>query len=305
MKLGTRKNFNRGRAPRHRATRKRKADAKSLSRPEKKEVARMIRGAGETKMVVWYNGTNNWTGNGALSQQSFMPQNNLISSNNTDILRLIPLVVQGTGDNQRIGERINPVSLVVNGTLKMSSADVVIPELPTDIRVVIYVLQHAALKTYQSLRTQYDNSVPPNIIGGNDFTQLLLTGEGTTIGYVGRNFEKFLPVANQYYKLLAKKVVTLRYTGAVATPSTATPLTTQTTVATNINNWNANFSFNLTKHLPKVLKYQETTVTTGFPNDPLNSSIFMCMGYEQFNGNTGTTAFLEQQYIASMKYKDL
>jgi len=309
MKLGSRKNFNRGRAPRNRATRKSKKDAKSLSRPEKREVARMIRGAGETKMVMWYNGTQNWTGSGALSQQSFMPQNHEIISNVTDILRLIPLVVQGTGDNQRIGERINPISLVVNGTLKLASNNVVIAQLPTNIRVVIYVLQHTGLKTYQALRTQYDNTLPtPNIIGGNDFTQLLQTGEGTTTPYIGRSFDKFLPHADQYYKLLAKKVVTLRYTGAVATPSTATPISSQTTVATDINNWNANFSFNLTKHLPKILRYQETSVTTGFPNDPTNSSLFMCMGYEQFNGNVAGSsdpALLEQQYVAKMLYKDL
>lgn len=305
------------------AAAKKAADAKSLSRVEKREVKRLIRGAGETKMVAWYYGSDNSYGSnaGALSQTAYIAQNNQIISNTTDILRLIPKVVEGTAENQRVGNRIQPVSFTVCGNIKASSGNIVYPDQtstplpPLDVRVVVFVLQHVSLKTYDSLKTQYSNSTPPVVIGGNDFNQLLSTGEGTTVVYDGAAWKRNMPVASEYYRLLRKQIVTLRYGGTrlVQNPA-STPNPPAATVPVGIANchtWNAAYSINLTKHLPKTLIYPESSVTTSSPDDPLNSSIFMCMGYERFDGAFNTVGsnpnppLIDQTYQTFMKYKDL
>lgn len=282
---------------------KKRADAKSLSRPEKREVARMIRGAGETKMVVWYSGGSNPLGNGSRSGWAYEPQNNAIAVNTTDIKRLVPIVLAGTGDNQRIGEKITPQSLVVHGNIALNTTNVLTPISNQDLFAVIYVLQHVSLKTYQSLQSAA--TVPPT--GGNDFNQLLKTGEGDTIGFSGFAYQASLPVADEYYKLCAKKVVPLRYAGAqVVPPGTPIPGGAGVVSVSNSHNFNARYTFNLTKHLPKTLKYPETNVTTGNLGDPTNSSLFLAVAYYRMDGlSPGAATFLQNQYVSIMKYKDI
>lgn len=266
-------------------------------------INRVINRKAETKMVAWYNGQ--VPSNGTYAQANYVLQNPVITSNTTDILRLIPRVYQGLGDNQRVGELISPTSLNVKGTVMLNIPNVssATAGITSDIYVVIYVLQHVTLKSYAALTAS------------NDFTQLLRTGEvpapGTnappaTVSFQGKVTDAQLPVDNSYYKLLKKKKYRLRYAGKNPASGGDLPNNTWLSVS-NCVSYRAEFSMNLSKFLPAKLKYPDTVDVSGNPTgtDPTNSSIFMCMGCYQGNGTIDNTWQFDQQYTSHMTYKDM
>lgn len=159
-----------------------------------------------------------------------------------------------------------------------------------DLFAVIFVLEHVTFKSYTSL------------IAGNDFTTLLKTGQNTTSAFAGEVWQSQMPVADQYYRLLKKKVVRLRFAGIA--PSGA-PGATDVSIA-NSHDYLAKFSLGLSKkHLP-VMKYPENPTTTG-ANDPLNTAPFFAMGYYWADGSTSlvNVVNIEQQYVSCLRYKDM
>ena len=279
---------------------------KALTIPQRRAVKAIVKGQGETKLAAWYSGGSNPLGIGDRVGWANEPQNAQIVSNTTDIKRLVPLVLTGTGDNQRIGERINPLSLVVHGNISLNTTNVLTPINNQDFYAVIYVLQHVSLKTYSSLQSVPSGSPVVNV-GGNDFTQLLKTGEGDTCAFTGVAYQADLPVSEQYYKLCAKRIVPLRYAGAqVSPPGSAIPGGAGVVSVANSHNFTARYTFNLTKHIPKIMRFPETTITTPSAGDPTNSSLFMCVGYYRMDELTaGEAAYLSNSYVSLMKYKDM
>lgn len=259
-------------------------------------IRKVVRGSSETKMVSWYNGP--VPSNGTYAQANYVLQNPTITSNATDIQRLIPYVVQGISDNQRIGETISPVSLNLQGTVMVNIAN--LPPtagnvgVTTDIYVVIYILQHVTYKSYTALAPA---------TGGNDFTQLLRTGENTTVGFQGHVWDSQMPVEDAYYRLLKKKKYRLRYAGKGTTSGGDPPGPAWLSVPNTVS-YRAEYNMNLSKYLPKKLKYPENTTVPG-ANDPTNSSLFMCMGCYQGNGLVDNSWTFSQQYVTHLKYKDL
>lgn len=256
-------------------------------------INKTISGRAETKTAIFYQSYNPGTSParavGNYASRGYALQNNGLIANNTDILQLIPYVFEGTADNQRIGDRISPSSLIVNGSIRVS-----LPSLaayrPVDIKVVIFVLQHVQLKDYG------------NLYANNIFTQMLETGENTTTNFSGQVWDSNLPIAKQYYRVLKRKTVTLRYAGSPALPPNSS--------IANAHTYYSTYSFGLGKKLPKHLKYPENNAPVAVVNQPTNSSIFMCMGYVDFvepsNGSTPSpSALLEQTYVAKLNFKDL
>lgn len=251
----------------------------------------------ETKMAIWYNpAVPAIPGSaGSYAAWGWSDQNQLITSNVGDLKRCIPVVTQGTGDDQRIGERISPKSLVVKGTVavNINGPNGTVND-PHDLYVVIYFVQHVTLKSYYALNTF------------NDFTQLLNTGEASTAAFQGFQRDLDLPVEKTYYRLLKKKVIPLRWAGITQAPVPSTGIVS----VANAHTYNAHYSVNLSKHLPKTLQYPEPTATNG-TNDPTNSSIFMCMGFvdmksvDPANAVNSPVLYLNQTYTAQMTWKDL
>jgi len=292
---------------RRRPAPKAKAVAK-LSKPMKRAIKQVVRGEAETKRTAFYcsfnDGTSTARSDGLFSKRGWALQNNVIGSNNTDILQLIPFVTQGTDDWQRIGQRIRPSSLSLRGSVRCDLSGTLIKLNPSDFKVYIYVLQHVSLKDYT------------NLYANNNFTQLLETGEGTTVPFTGIPQNNGMPVAKQYYHVLQRKQITLRYGGAYMNPNAGTgiPPTDAVACVANSHTWYADYSLNLTKHLPKVLMYPEDA-TSPSPgpavlNAPTNSSIFMAMGFiDWFNPSDSTTTLtlprLEQTYVTQLSFKDM
>jgi len=287
----------RNRRPRvRRAPKKPVRKVKALSKIQKNQVKAIIHGAAESKRTAWYNSFNDGTvtsrANGLLAQWGYAVQNNLISANNTDALRLIPTVLEGTDDFNRIGSRIEVQSLKVQGVIRVNLAR--IGELtPTDIRVVLYVLSHKQFKDYNTLYSQ------------NNFAQLLDTQEGGTINFKGVPLNEGMRVADQYYTVHVKKVITLRYAGWFVTAGDG-PVS-----VANSHNYYATYNLDLTKYLPKTLKYPETNsgLTPEFQNAPTNAAPFLAMGFvnQQGASNFGdpSNAWLQQSYVSNLTFKDL
>jgi len=258
-----------------------------------KLIKKVIKGQAETKMAVLY-------GNAVVGTAPFgtsTQQNQFIVSNATDILRVIPPVLQGVDDNQRVGQTIMPVSQHVHCSVTISANTAggagFANNLSYNLVAVAYCLQHVSYKTYTSLSTQ------------NDFTQMLSLGNGGTSNFNGSFEFSRLPVEKGYYQVLGKKMFNLRNSGVQAT-TVGVP---QAQWGTNANSAPVRheWTWNLSKHLPKKLVYPETNTAAPGPNDPTNSAPFWCIGYYQMDGSQSVTSpqvLIQQQYVSILKFKD-
>lgn len=130
---------------------------------------------------------------------------------------------------------------------------------------------------------------------------MLFSGEEQNVG---------MPVNKQVYRVVKKLVIPLKFAGFLSVPSSITA------PYPNSHQWKADFSFDLTKHLPKRLVYPQNNQIAPLPitqlDTPTNSSLAMSMGftYDAIEPNTGTFPFayrpwLEQTYVSQMTYKDM
>ena len=281
-------------APRRRRVRRAAKKTPARARPTTaitRAVTSVLNRKAETKMAIYYSSNSGFAGDGLYANRSWSPQNQWISVTSSDLKRMIPFVQPGNAENQRIGDQVTPLSLVTHGTVKLTLGNLA-AQLPDDIFVVMYVLEHVTFKSYSSL------------IAGNNFTQLLKTGENTTARFDGDVWSSQIPVADQYYRLLKKKIIRLRYAGI--TPSGPTPTEVQLSVA-NSHDYRASFSLTLgQKNLPAKYKYPENATVAGSA-DPLNSAPFFAMGFFWASGAVSPTAtvLMEQQYVSMLKYKDI
>jgi len=294
-------------APRNRFRKtkpRRKTAAKKtarLSKPMKKAVKQLVRGEAETKRTAFYQDANNGSSGaiatGMFSTRGWAVQNNVITNNTTDLLQIIPYVIQGTNDFNRIGKSIRVVNLNVRGTVRILGSLIAAIGTPmTNLDVYVYVLQHVSLKNYTDLRAR------------NDFSRLLEDGEGGGRNFLGNALDPFMPVSKQTYNVLARKRIQLKYGGAALPGGT---LTTPVSVA-NAHQWSAEYNINLTKKCPKKLTFPDDDNGSILPtiyNSPTNSSIFMVFGFvdEQVGNPAGSLVrpWLEQTYVSSLTFKDM
>lgn len=285
------------------------AKPKVLSRPAKTQVAqiasRVLNGKAETKMVAFFNGPTASVGPtnpvansiGTYGQAGRVAHNAFINNNDTDILKVIPDVLPGGGapsDNTREGRYINPVSgqlrCRVSITPTTSQNQGWMNNIAYDLTVVAYLLQSVTYKTYRAL---YED---------NDFTKMLDVMDGTTTSFDGTFQGGTLPVEKGYYKVLGKKMIYLRNAGVPVG---------QSGLVTVVGNQNSHklqheWTWNYGKHLPKKLIYPEDSQTPAEGlNEPLNSSIFWCLGYYNTDGSTSDNAInVSIDYTSIMKFKD-
>ena len=265
-------------------------------------IKKVVKGEAETKMVAFYGGNGSGDTRGTLAAAGAVGQNQFISVNSTDILQIIPPVSQGTNDTNRIGQSITPVSMKIHCKVDLTpqNGNATGYQAGTlyDLTAVAYCLQHVSYKTYASLYAQ------------NLFTQLLDTGEGTTVNFEGSFEASHLPVAKGYYKVLARtKKMYLRSPGIIPGPAASpniTNLPQMNSSAPHTHEW----TWDITKMLPKKLQYPENDTTVAGQVDlPLNAAPFWCIAYY----NTDTSAAfptspavrIRQQYVSMLRFKDM
>jgi len=280
-----------------------------LAKQAKLNTARLIkkvvnRGL-ERKTTFFYGGYNDGTnpnrGDGSYANRGWSSQNPKIDTNATDIKQLIPYVRPGTDDWERIGKKINVKSLNVQGAVRVWLPSIIgaayAPTLyaPANIKVVIYVLQHVSLKDY------------PNLYAKNDFTQMLNNGIGGTTNFIGEFVNALMPVANQYYRVLKKKIIPLKYAGLWPRPALTNGPSAQVGIP-NSHQWFATYNFNLGKMIPQELKFPEETAASQIIDQPTNSSVFMAMGcyneYEAFDAKPFSDLIFENTYLSKLTFTD-
>ena len=219
-------------------------------------VKKVINRKAETKMTVFYGGPVAATApvansTGLFSDAAPVSQNQFITSNVTDILKLIPDVAQGINDNNRTGTDISPVSARVHCKVMLSptstgSSGWASPyAYAYDLTIVAYLLQSVTFKTYRSLYVD------------NDFSKLLRVGDGTTANFDGSFSAANLPVEKGYYRVHAVKRKQLRSSGLF----NGSPGVVYYPTNNNSHNLVHEWTWNLTKHLPKKLTYPESSVS--------------------------------------------
>jgi hypothetical protein len=230
---------------------------------------------------------------GVFTTTGITPQNGFITSNTTDILRIIPPVLQGIGDEQRIGQAIQTVSLKLHCkvllTPTLAGGSGINNGWSYNITAVAYCLQHVSLKTYAALTVQ------------NNFTQLLKIGNGSTTGFQGMYQYGTLPVEDGYYRVLKVKKINLRSSGNNNPGGLGPNCGSNSNSHQTTHEW----VWDLTKQIPQTLKFPEATAVTAGINDPLNASPFWCVGYYNMDNSPNTQPTqLFQQYSAFLRYKD-
>lgn len=106
---------------------------------------------------------------------------------------ILPAITQGQAYNQRIGNRMNPVSLIVNGAVTFNDYGEGFVGVP--LRVVVMVLQAKQIRDTTLLPT-------PNI------NQLLDNGTGG-VAWDGSTVNSFYPVNTEEFTVLAKRTFKL------------------------------------------------------------------------------------------------
>lgn len=273
-----------------------------MSQPLRQAVKQIVRGEAETKYTTFYSSFNDGTtavrDTGFFNQRGWAVHNQAINSNNTDIHQVVPYVVQGTGDNNRIGNKIRVNNLVVNGSVRIS-IDRLASNFLTNLYAVIYIWQHVSLKDYT------------NLYANNDFTQFLEDGEGNTRLFQGDPQNVWMRVNSQTYKVYQRKIVPLKFAGITPPLSPTSPFS-----IANSHVWKADYSCNLTKHMPKLLHYPEVNGVISPPpqtiNAPTNSSLCMSIGFVLDNSPADTAAtpftslpYIQHTYVSQLSFKDM
>jgi len=283
--------------------------SKKMAPRSKKAVTKLVKGViknqAETKIVTFFSGTTAGTvpiqnSTGLYLQAGPVQQNQQVVNNPTDILKVIP-DVEPAGltatqqDNAREGRYITPTSLTLRCRVLLNpiaQQNLGYQQgVAQDVMMVAWLVQSVSLKSYRQLYSV------------NDFGKFLDTGEGTTIPFGGQFADACLPLTAGYYRLLAKKTKVLRASGQYGTPVPPNFITNN-----NSHPFEYQWTWNVGKHLPKKLVYPEDNVTVQNGQlEPLNSSIFWCVAYYNLDGTVAGTpvAKIQQQYVSTMKFKDL
>jgi len=268
-----------------------------------KLVKKVIDSKAETKMVCFFNGSTQATAplansTGLYTDASPVSHNPVITSNPTDILKIIPDIDQGVGDNQRSGKSVTPVGATLRCKVMLSPTSTggsgwQAPSANAyDLTFVAYLLSSVTFKTYRTLYVD------------NDFGKMLSIGDGTTTFFDGSFSSANLPVEKGYYRVHKVVRKNLRSSGVFNSTGGAVLNPTNNNSHPLCHEWTWNYK----KYLPKKLTYPEDTVTAANGgNEPLNSSLFWAIGYYQTDGSDANLSGINVQieYTSILRYKDM
>ena len=308
--------------------------------PLKRVIQKVLNRNLETKVVTFFGPdaaqTQGVTADGTFAKVGYVSQNMTISSNQTDIKRMLPLVSLGTGRFQRVGDSIEPIYLETKIRISLNSilwsfigaqgsgtpyptragANILgrpyVPDPqnpPTnygdygfplnDITVVVYCLTHKTYKDYASLNTM------------NVFSELLDDGQGNSTGFGSQTAPFFshpwhgaMRINEAKYNVIKRFQTDLRKEMIVG--GNTMPPGDPTNVV--INNMNHKYAVELScrlgkKDLPAKLKYDVDTPAAS-STDPTNFAPFWVVGcYNKANLVTALSPILVT-WLSTLKYKD-
>lgn len=261
------------RAPKRRVY-KRKSYAKKTS--IKRVVKAVIHRAAETKTTQRFN----------LGMQVY-PANS--TSFLGSIIELGPgstmLIPQGSGQGNRVGNRIETVSHVFKGTLTPNPYNATTNPNPRPTQLKMWVF--------------YDKTDPtavPNPIG-NPFFQ---DGNGVT-GFANDLVDHWRPVNTDRYRVLATRTFKLGYSQYAGTAATVANQGANQAYSNNDFKMNCGFSINLTKHQIKHIRFNDTN------NEPMTRRMFVMFQPVEASGTQMDATHIPcgVQFMEDYRYKDM
>lgn len=214
----------------------------------------------------------------------------IMASNNSSFdLNIIPcypsagflVIPQGTGQGNRIGNRIKIKNLSIKGVVFPLQYNAVTNPTPAPVHIKFWFF--------------YDKEEPqtvPTPVASGDFFQ----SGSTTIGFQNELFDHYMPVNLDRYRLLTTRIMKIgyaSYTGTGALPQ-------QGNLANNDYSLNCSLLVNLTKHCVKNCVFRDTAST------PTTRGIYMMAQAVYANGApiaVGTVP-ARLEYIMQCDYED-
>jgi len=182
-------------------------------------------------------------------------------------------IQQGVGNGSRIGNRITVKRCVMRGTVVPIPYDATTNVQPSPLQIKFWI--------------GYDKTNPtikPSPAVSNDFFQF----NNTSVGFTNDLVDLWKPINTDKYRILASRQFKLG--NAVYNASGA--LVQYQNYANNDFKYNCNFSVDLTKYLPKSIKYDDTDAL------PTNRGLFLIMVAVRADG----TPLASNQVVAKMSY---
>jgi len=205
--------------------------------------------------------------------------NSIIDTGGAEMYSLIPKCAQGVGTWERVEDSVQPLSIRTNWHIALG------PNVrSSNIRCVLYCLQHKSLKYFPDLQAGY--ATGPNI---------LKTGTvGLTSEYGGRIVDENLPINNDEFTLLKK--FTFNLIANVGVPNGDTTAGNSPNAIPSFKNLSYSYK------LKSQLKYTPGGGTT-LPN---GHAPFWVFGYSHTDGTAPDILNRDVlvSYITQMTYKD-
>lgn len=149
------------------------------------------------------------------------------------------VVTQGVGAGNRVGNRIKTKKLTWKGTMVPLPYNAVNNSVPVPIQIKIWIF--------------YDRTDPT--AEPQPTTNFFQDGSSSR-GFLNDLVDMWSPINTDRYRILASKTFKLGYANYAGTHA-GTGTEAQQFFANNDFKYNANFSFNLTKHYPKNVRFDD------------------------------------------------
>lgn len=202
-----------------------------------------------------------------------LPVYNYLS--NTTITNLIPAIGQGTGQSNRVGNRVNPVKFTLKVALTCSDANgIYVGASPTYFDLYVFRWKEANETIGQPLAVDM---------------QAFLEADNASIQYTGLVTDGLRRLNADKFQLLAKRRVCLsNFNSSTAGPGKYSQ-----------SNPNRTFSFDLTKHVKKTWLYQDAISAVS------NDNLYLGIAATQTDGtNLATSVIGGYYFITEVMYKD-
>lgn len=252
---------------RSRNVRRRGRKIRKVSRKRTSKVVRAVRNMAETKLC---------------SYQYFMTSFNAAIASSTDLLRVMPYIIQGTGQGDRIGNRISPVKIVVRGVVSAYLSEY---QYAWQIGVRMFMF--------------CDKVNPSGQIAINNYA--ILNNGGVSSNFSGAAMDYTTPHNTDQFKWLKdKRWVVFKPWGYT---NTAVPSVTADMTSPGQNLVKYFTIVVLKKKMPKTLCYDATYSS----NLPVNFNPKLALGYcdmLNFGADTVNTK-VRMEYTSTLYYKDL
>jgi len=194
-------------------------------------------------------------------------------------------IQQGVGQGERIGNTITTKKFVVRGTFVPLPFDTTVNPAPAPVQMKVWIF--------------YDKEEPSSIPSPKGSSNFFQNGN-TSKGFQNDLVDLWSPVNTDRYRVLTTKTFKLGFADYSGTGGTVPSSQNNQFYANNDFKFNCNFSFDLTKHYPKIVKFNDNSAT------PTSRGLFMLIQYVRADGGLINSSYRQvgMQYMQDYHYED-